>query len=164
AATGQGAPADDEKAAVLDRFAQVHEVADLRQIVEVDLRVELDGDLDDHVVVDERAVLADHPALADASLVAEHAGIRLADPAILATALGRHGGLERGNRRGERIQMQQLARAVEAQRLPAAEQLDGLEHAPALLAAGQAAGAETDRPAIHPPRVAAPAPPAAQLA
>src|SRR5262249_6460608 len=84
--------------------------------------------------------------------------------AIRPPALARHRGLERGNRGRQRIEVQQLPGAVEAQRLPAAEQLDRFEHAPALLAAGQAASTQPDRSRIHPPRVAAPAPPAAQLA
>src|SRR5262245_17373601 len=58
-------------------------LANPRHVLELVIVVcRLDGDLDDHVVVDRGRVVAERSALADAALVLEHARVGLADAAI----------------------------------------------------------------------------------
>jgi len=148
----------------LGRAKLVHERVDLSQIFELlAFDHDLVADLDDHVVIDGRAVFTLEPALADAALVPEHARIGLAEPAVAVAALARHRFAQLGDRRRHRIEIEALSCAVEAHRLPLAEQLHALQEASALLGARAAARTGADRASIYPAAVTAPAAAAPQL-
>lgn len=122
------------------------------------------GDIDDHVVVDVRAVVAAEAALGAPSVVRIDPRIGRARPAAAIAPVAEQGISDRSERSRQRLKGIHTRRTVVAHGYPRTQKLRALEIEAAALPTHGAARTEAHRPRARPPHITAPAATATKLA